>query len=116
MRGGSKGPVKRPVRTVNAHKRKRGALNNLSLPSLYDTRLTEWVRTYLDLDKTMGALFHQSEKLEPMLRINVTRLIQQLSASKRKLERRISNRLLLEKHHLGMKIKGLTGQLSDSEK
>jgi hypothetical protein len=79
-------------------------------------KINELVRVYHDLEKTLKQLRQTAEKnlaLESSLRhINVRKLITQLSRSKRRIERKIGNTLLLEKQHLKRRLQELTSNLS----
>lgn len=79
-------------------------------------KINELVRVYHDLEKTLKLLRKNAERnlaLESSLRhINVRKLIAQLSRSKRRIERKIGNTLLLEKQHLKRRIRELTDSLS----
>ncbi len=78
-------------------------------------KINELLRVYHDLEKTLKQLSASAEKnlhIESSLRqINVRKLINQLSRSKRRLERKIGNTLLLEKQHLKRRLKALTSNL-----
>jgi len=79
-------------------------------------KLNELVRVYQDLEKTLKNLKKSAERAETTLgHINVRKLISQLSRSKRRLERKIGNTILLEKQHLKRRIKVLTSNLSPKE-
>jgi len=72
-------------------------------------KVNELVRVYQDLEKTLKALRENCERnlgLDSSLRhINVRKLIVQLSRSKKHLERKIGNTILLEKQQFKKRIK-----------
>ena len=76
--------------------------------------LHELIRVYQDLEKTLRALKASAGRnLEGSLKeINVRKLIAQLSRSKRKLERKIGNTLLLEKQHLKRRLKEIASNIA----
>lgn len=69
--------------------------------------IDELFRVYYDLEKTLQQLRRAySKNAELTIRqINVQKLINQLTRSKRRLERKISNTLLLEKDEIKRKLK-----------
>lgn len=73
---------------------------------LSKARLEQLWRAYEDLERVMAALKKRRALLgEVSLRsIDVTKLLDQLARSKRRLERKIGNTLLLEKEHLQKKL------------
>ncbi len=74
--------------------------------------LNELVRVYEDLEKTLRELKATYAKHDGTFpQINMHKLISQLSRSKRKLERKIGNTILLEKQQLKRKIRQLTSNL-----
>lgn len=80
-------------------------------------KLLELVRVYEDLEKTIRFLrkkqangAHLSASLES---IDVKKLLAQLARSKKKIERKISNTILLEKQHLKRRIRAIAANLSD---
>jgi hypothetical protein len=76
-------------------------------PSLFrNGKLEELLRIYEDLEKLITHLGHQTgadRKYNPG-GIDLVKLVRQLQASKRRLERRISNTFLLEKQEWRRKI------------
>ena len=71
-------------------------------------KLEELVRVYEDLENTLRVL--RRKKLgsgSPLGQINVRKLIVQLSRSKRTLERKISNTILLEKQLFKRRLQSL---------
>lgn len=74
--------------------------------------ISELVKAYEDLEKTLRVLKANCERNfvgESSLRhINVRKLITQLSRSKKKLERKIGNTILLEKQSLKKRVRALT--------
>ena len=81
------------------------------------SKLDELVRVYHDLERTLLDLRHTVEKnAESSLKnINVRKLMVQLSRSKRRLERKIGNTLLLEKQHLKKRLRAFASNLSHRE-
>lgn len=75
------------------------------------TKLSELLRVYQDLEKTLRelkAVAGSRAGLGSALKhIDVRGLIRQLSVSKRRLERKIGNTLLLEKAHIRRRIQSL---------
>jgi hypothetical protein len=83
-------------------------------PSLLKRRkLHELLRVYQDLEKTLKSLKESAARSSDtsLSNINVRKLILQLSRSKKRLERKIGNTLLLEKQHLKKRLKTLTSNL-----
>ena len=80
-------------------------------------KFIELIRVYHDLEKTLKGLRKRVEKNSPhgLSNINVRALIHQLTRSKRQLERKIGNTLLLEKQHLKRRLKAMTNPLSSSD-
>jgi len=76
-------------------------------------KLTELVRVYQDLERTLHSLRRSVEKnAESSLRnINVRKLMIQLARSKRRIERKIANTILLEKQHLKKRFRAITTNL-----
>lgn len=78
-------------------------------------KIDDLIRVYHDLEKTLKHLKENAERnlaIESSLRqINVRKLILQLSRSKRRIERKIGNTLLLEKQHLKRRLKALATNL-----
>lgn len=72
----------------------------------------ELIRAYRDLEKTLAKLNNKSRRLkymDPMLhQINLKKLVIQLTLSKRRLEAKLSNSILLEKQKLKRKISAVT--------
>ena len=79
-------------------------------------QLSELVRVYEDLEKTLRELKSTYAKHEGVFtQINMRKLIDQLSRSKKKLERKIGNTILLEKQQLKRRIRQLTSNLGQHE-
>lgn len=80
-------------------------------------QFSELIRVYHDLERTLKGLRANLEKnTETSLRnINVRALIVQLTRSKRRLERKIGNTLLLEKQHIKRRFRAITHQLTHRE-
>ncbi len=78
-----------------------------------NTKLHELIRVYQDLEHTLQGLRRSVEKnAEHSLRnINVRKLMVQLARSKRRLERKIGNTLLIEKQHLKKRLHAITSTL-----
>jgi hypothetical protein len=79
-------------------------------------RLGELIRIYQDLEKTLRGLKRRYEKYEKhdarFAHLDLRKLISQLSRSKKRLERKIGNTLLLEKQHLKRRLKVITDSFS----
>ena len=71
-------------------------------------RLSELWLAYRDLDQTLVALRARARLPHALAPINVRKLIRQLARSKRQLERKIGNTLLIEKDHLKRRIQNLS--------
>lgn len=74
-------------------------------------RIAELVRVYHDLEKTLTGLkrsYNKIQSCESVGAINLMKLIEQLSRSKRRLERKIGNTILLEKQQLKRRIRAIT--------
>lgn len=67
-------------------------------------KLNELIRLYSDLEKTLRGLSKSAEQAVVAESIHVGKLIQKLSYSKKRLERKIGNVLLLEKENLQRKV------------
>jgi len=79
-------------------------------------KLDELVKVYHDLEKTLRGLKAMAERAECHLgTINVRKLITQLSLSKRRIERKIGNTLLLDKRHLKRRFTDLASNLAPRE-
>lgn len=80
-------------------------------------KFSDLIRVYQDLERTIKGLRASVEKnTETSLRnINVRALIVQLTRSKRRLERKIGNTILLEKQQFKRRFKAITTQLSSRE-
>ena len=76
--------------------------------------INELIRVYQDLERTLRGLKASLEKNteNSLKQINVRALIVSLSRSKRRLERKIGNTLLLEKQHLKKKLRQITANLN----
>ena len=74
-------------------------------------RIHELVKVYQDLERTLRGLKRSYQKLqavESLSAINILKLIYQLSRSKKRLERKIGNTILLEKQQLKRRIRAIT--------
>ena len=79
---------------------------------LHRRQLGELIRIYQDLEQTLQGLRSRALPNETRLRtINLRKLIIQLARSKRRLERKIGNTILLEKQHLKDRLRVLTSGL-----
>ena len=79
-------------------------------------QLSELVRVYEDLEKTLRDLKSTYGKHDGAFpQINVRKLISQLSRSKKKLERKIGNTILLEKQQIKRRIRQLTNNITHRE-
>lgn len=80
--------------------------------------VAELIRVYQDLERTLRDLkkTYDESAVTSIQYINVKKLIEQLSRSKKKLERKINNTLLLEKQQLKRRFKALTSTLANREK
>jgi len=76
-------------------------------------RLHELLRVYQDLERTLKHLKESAGRTTETSfnSINVRKLIVQLSRSKKRLERKIGNTLLLEKQHLKKRIRNIASNL-----
>ena len=76
-------------------------------------KLNELLRVYEDLENNLKVLKRTVKRnSDPsLLNINVKKLIGQLSRSKRRLERKIGNTLLLEKQYLKKRIGNITSSI-----
>lgn len=68
--------------------------------STKDGKLTELIRVYQDLERTLKALKANAERSVVAESINIRKLIDRLSQSKRALEAKISEALATEKAHI----------------
>jgi hypothetical protein len=79
-------------------------------------KIDELLRVYHDVERTLKQLKKNAERNlafdSSPHHINVRKLIAQLSRTKRRIERKIGNTLLLEKQHLKRRLKELTAGLS----
>ena len=75
------------------------------------------MRVYTDLEKTIKGLKATSRREAEcaLLHIDVKKLIQQLSRSKKRLERKIGNTLLLEKQHLKRRLGSFAATITHKE-
>jgi len=64
---------------------------------LKNTKLNELIRVYQDLERTLRALKANAERSVAAESINIGKLIERLSRSKRKLEKKIGEALNAEK-------------------
>lgn len=82
-------------------------------------KIEDLLKVYQDLERTLKGLKATAERhafVESSLRyINIQKLIHQLSRSKRKLERKISNTLLIEKEQLKTRIQEMASSLSQKK-
>jgi len=74
--------------------------------------LSELVKVYEDLEKTLRHLKKNYGQDAVSAPIDIRKLILQLSRSKKKLERKIGNTLLLEKEHLERRLKSLAAAVT----
>ena len=73
---------------------------------MLEKSMEELVRVYEDLEKTLKSLkASSSEKIEGPYAINLRKLVEQLSRSKKRIERKIGNKILLERQNLKRKMK-----------
>jgi hypothetical protein len=84
--------------------------------SLKTPALAELVRVYEDLEKTLSELKRTCERAmgaeTSLSYINVKKLIGQLMRTKRKLERKIGNTILLERQQLKRRIRSISSLAS----
>lgn len=67
-------------------------------------KMKELLRVYQDLERTLAAWKVVAEKKSTLKHINVSDVINRLKKRKKMLERKLGNKLLLEKHQLQLKI------------
>lgn len=80
-------------------------------------KLGDLLRVYEDLEKTLKDLRkNRKQSQAARLNINVKNLIQQLTRSKRRLERKIGNTLLLEKQNLKKRLGNLSSTFASHDK
>ncbi len=85
----------------------------LALKTARDGKIDDLLRVYHDLEKTLRSLKANYDQNAGNLNyINMKKLIAQLSRTKRKLERKIGNTVLLEKQNFKKKIKAIASNLS----
>lgn len=63
-------------------------------------KLSELIRVYQDLERTLRALTSNAERSLVAESINMRKLVERLSKSKRVLERKITEALAAEKEHI----------------
>jgi hypothetical protein len=81
--------------------------------ALKSKKIEELIRVYQDLEKTLKSLKASYEQNSAHSNyINVKKLIDQLSRSKKKLERKIGNTVLLEKQHFKKRLKAIASNLA----
>ena len=94
---------------------RRFFLRKAKTPRLHNQKIVEWLKAYIDVERTLKLLsqsYTHAGGLEARLRsINVRKLLDQLSLSKRRLERKIGNTILLERNHLRKRIRRFTSSI-----
>lgn len=78
-------------------RRSKGGSAPKARKSTVGHKVNELLRVYEDLEKTLKGLRAAAGADNSIHNINLKRLVKQLSASKRKLERKISSTLLMER-------------------
>ena len=80
-------------------------------------KVTDLMRVYTDLEKTIRGLKATAKRDAEcaLLHIDMKKLIRQLSRSKKRLERKIGNTLLLEKQHLKRRLGSIAATLTHKE-
>lgn len=79
-------------------------LRKFSPKILENKKIAPLIELYKDLELTLKELRRTEEGAKKAYQINVQKLIEQLTLSKKRLERKIINTLLLEKQHLKRKL------------
>jgi hypothetical protein len=79
---------------------------------LVEAKVHELVRVYHDLERTLSSLKRSRPGQKAAPNINLKKLIHQLGISKKRIERKIGNTLLLEKHHLKTKLRNFKSGFS----
>jgi hypothetical protein len=77
-------------------------------------KLLEWVNAYWDIEQTIEELKKanaNNKHFSAIQYINIKKLVEHLTQSKKRLERKINNKLLLEKQHLKRRIKKWSDQI-----
>lgn len=73
---------------------------------MLEKSMEELVRVYEDLEKTLKGITESSVTIQDgHYSINIRKLVEQLSRSKKRLERKIGNKILLERQNLRKRIK-----------
>lgn len=84
-------------------------------PKKSDKKFSELLRAYEDLESMLSKLKASVPREVLNIPIDVRKLIDQLSRSKKRLERKIGNTLLLEKEHLTSRIRLIASHLRQQE-
>ncbi|MCB9255227.1 MAG: hypothetical protein H6617_11140 [Bdellovibrionaceae bacterium] len=74
--------------------------------------IEQLLRVYEDVEALLRTLKQKESQMLGAHSIDVKKLIDQLARSKKRLERKIGNTLLLEKHNIKRKLKGLASDFS----
>jgi len=99
------------VRRKSGHASFLIRLSTLPPPLLKSPRVLELVAAYRDLERTLREL-RRSRPDGQLAWIDMPKLIERLSHSKRRLERKISNTLLLETQQIKTKLRRLAQGIS----
>ena len=86
----------------------------LQIPPMSNRKIHDLVQVYRDLESTLKHLKRNAERslaMDSSPQINVRKLISRLSRSKKKLERKIGNTLLLEKQHFKRRLRAIASNL-----
>lgn len=75
-------------------------------------RIEQLLRVYEDVESLLRTLKQKESQMRGAHAIDVRKLIEQLARSKKRLERKIGNTLLLEKHNIKRKIRGFASDIS----
>ncbi len=77
-----------------------------------DAKLSDLMKVYHDLERTLTGLRKSAEKhLQRDVPIDLKKLINQLNLSKQRIERKIGNTILLEKQHMGRRLRTVVSTL-----
>ena len=76
------------------------------------SKINDLILIYGDLEKTLKVLKQSAERNAETSQINVKKLINRLSRSKKKIERKIGNTILLKNQKFKKRIGDLTSQLT----
>lgn len=77
-----------------------------------DAKLSDLMKVYHDLEKTLAHLKKSAEKhLHRDVPIDLKKLIRQLNRSKQRLERKIGNTILLEKQQMGRRLRTVVASI-----